>query len=152
MESVLSKTSWVALKLLLERRRDVRKLWMETPWTFFSVSGYRGPIEKPIITVTMRDRVKEAEILYEEALNEDTPNLCNDVSVAILALAGYIVGGVPMIGDTRRVKRTSTRLRRANVSTPLLWDKSVKERLRGAMVLGWLSGKPGKVQRRFRRR
>lgn len=134
MMAALSDTTWLCLRLVIERLNDIRQLWLTPGGYFFTRGGNmrRGTEEylrrirkskRPSVTANMADRLTEAERLFEAALDCDDKLYQSgisrsDLDVIIIALAGSVSGGpvnrsgVPLFRGGKFRKETVNRLAR----------------------------------------
>jgi len=139
MQSILSPTAWAALRLLLERQHDLRWLWVKPGSYFFTKPGNPRKFRKdsliPRITVTQRDRLKEAEHIYNGALESEVFGY-DAIEVATLALAGNITGGEQFMASTASIRRNPLRKRKERRLR--LWVPSRGSSLRYLCRIGFL--------------
>lgn len=138
MHAILSPAAWLSLSLLLERRHDLRWLWIKPGGYFFTKAGNRRKVIREKlrprgITVNLRDRLTDAERIYHEALESEVfgPNA---IMVMTLALAGFITSD-RFSADVAHVRREQMRQRRKRWR---LWPPSRTSSLRYLKHIGFL--------------
>ena len=139
MEAILSPAAWTALCLLLECQHDLRWLWIKPGGYFFTKAGNRRKVIRQkliprIITVTLRDRLVNAERIYCEALKSEIFTR-DAIEIATLVLAGSITGSDEFLASTPSIKRSQLRKRKRKFR---LWAPSRTSSLRYLCSVGFL--------------
>lgn len=140
MGSVLDTTTWLALRMLLERQRDIQWLWTRPGGYFFTNRGnprqrMRETLRPKKRLVNLADRLAETEQIYHEALKEEGPGFRDTLMIVTLFLAGSITQGgtepahVPSV-DRHPYKRRRKRRR--------LWSPTITSSLRYLRRIGFL--------------
>lgn len=141
MYSVLSTTTWLALRMLLERRRDIRWLWVKPGGYFFTRAGNlrkrkRESLRPKKHAVNLDDRLMEIEQIYREALKEEGSEFENTLTVVTLFLAGSITQGGTEPAHVPSIRRSPLKRRRKRRWQ--LWSPSITNSLRYLCRIGFL--------------
>lgn len=140
MYSVLSTTTWLALRMLLERQHDIRWLWVKPGGYFFTRAGNprkrkRESLRPKRHIVNLDDRLVEMGQIYHEALEEEGPEFKNTLAIVTLFLAGSITRGGTEAAHVPSIERRPYKRRRKRRR---LWSPTITSSLRYLRRIGFL--------------
>lgn len=140
MHSVLSPTTWLSLLLLLERRKDVRWLWLKPGGYLYTKAKNRRKKMRESLrpkrrTVNLSDRLARAEQVYHEALEQEGERFENSLVIVTLFLAGSLTHGGTQSVRVPSIRRNPLNRRRKRYQ---LWSPSITSSLRHLCRLGFL--------------